>query len=337
MAEPSFSPETAVDIPLERSLYVGKILRAILYGVEICTFFASVYYISNGSSGSNRRKVRKGQRLYIGYGGILLALVTIEVAMDGLWGQYMWIDRRNNPGGPLGYFVASEGSWYIVLGWAAGIMTNILGDALLVYRCFIIWNSRWYIIALPLLTFLASSVLAIITIVETALPNRSVLNGGNPVRLAVTWVSLTVSLNVIVTSMICLRLLQARARTLGVLSPEMSRTYTSVVAVLIESAAPFTVIGISLVVVTAKSSPLTYAFSDIWSLFCSLSPQMIILRVAMGQGWRKETSKELTTTVVFAPTAVRVHEQSRGVHVAIYDTKDNSGPGTPEDVSISSA
>jgi hypothetical protein len=152
MAEPSFSPATVINIPLERSLYVGKIIRAILYGegfpidresfvrapyrqgagVEICTFFASVYceYTSDGSS--SQRKVRKGRRLYIGYGALLLALVTIEVAMDGLWGQYMWIDRRNTPGGPLGFFLSSEGSWYIVTGWAAGITTNILGDALLV-------------------------------------------------------------------------------------------------------------------------------------------------------------------------------------------------------------
>ena len=146
MSDPVFSPATPINIPLERSLYVGKILRAVLYGensqlvmnhlsapykqgagAEICTFFASIYCISNSSSGH-----RKGQRLYIGYGGILLLLVTIEVAMDGLWGQYMWIDHRNYPGGPLGFFVASEGSWYIVTGWAAGIVTNILGDALLV-------------------------------------------------------------------------------------------------------------------------------------------------------------------------------------------------------------
>jgi hypothetical protein len=118
------------------------------------------------------------------------------------------------------------------------------------------------------LLFSIFSVLAIFTIVETALPNRSVLISGNPVHVAVAWISLTVSLNVIVTSMICFRLLQARARTLGVLPPEMSKMYTSVVAVLIESAAPFTIIGLCLVVVTAKNSPLTFAFSDIWSLFC---------------------------------------------------------------------
>ena len=90
-----------------------------------------MYWVSKQSSNH-----RKGQRLYIGYGGVLLALTTIEVAMDGLWGQYMWIDHRNYPGGPLGYFVASLGSWYNVTGWAAGIATNILGDALLVRPVF---------------------------------------------------------------------------------------------------------------------------------------------------------------------------------------------------------
>ena len=118
------------------------------------------------------------------------------------------------------------------------------------------------------LFFSPFSVLAIFTIVETALPDRSVLRGGNPVHLVVAWASLTVTLNIIVTSMICFRLLRARALTLGALSPEMSRMYTSIVAILIESAAPFTIIGIGLVVTTAKNSPLTYAFADIWSLFC---------------------------------------------------------------------
>jgi len=63
---------------------------------------------------------------------------------------------------------------------------------------------------------------------------------------------------------------------------------------------------------------------------------MIILRVAMGHGWRKNTAKEIDTTLVFATrTTVRVHEQSQGVHVTTYSTKDpNSGLGTPAERSI---
>ena len=44
-----------------------------------------------------------------------------------------------------------------------------------------------------------------------------------------------------------------------------------------------------------------YTESNCVSLFCqSLSPQMIILRVAMGHGWLKETVNENNTALVFA-------------------------------------
>ena len=63
---------------------------------------------------------------------------------------------------------------------------------------------------------------------------------------------------------------------------------------------------------------------------------MIILRVAMGRGWREETAKEINTTLVFAePPTARLHEQSQEVHVTIYNTKDpESELGTPTDMSI---
>jgi len=146
MADADISPATPVNIPLERSLYIGNILRGILYGenfpltrnylfssykqetgLEISTFFAAVYCISHRSA-----VYRKGQKFYVVYGGILLALATIEVTLDALWGEFMWIDHRNHPGGPLGFWVASQNAWYTVTGWTAGIMTNILGDGLLV-------------------------------------------------------------------------------------------------------------------------------------------------------------------------------------------------------------
>lgn len=140
------STATPIDLPLERSLYVGNFFRAILYGewffefspffyihlhrwigIELFTFFAAVYCVLGRPS-----SYRKGRIFYIAYGGVLLTLVTIAVTTDGLWGQYMWIDRRNYPGGPLGFFAASENAWYNVFGSAADATANILGDGLLV-------------------------------------------------------------------------------------------------------------------------------------------------------------------------------------------------------------
>ena len=76
------------------------------------------------------------------------------------------------------------------------------------------------------------------------------------------------SLNVIVTSMICFRLLRMRALAREVLTPETSKMYTSIAAMLIESAAPFTILGIVVVVIGAQEKPLTWGFAYIWAMFC---------------------------------------------------------------------
>jgi hypothetical protein len=58
------------------------------------------------------------------------------MTLDALWGQYMWIDDRNYPGGPLGFFVVTGDAWYNVLGLATGAVVNTLGDGLLVRPIF---------------------------------------------------------------------------------------------------------------------------------------------------------------------------------------------------------
>src|SRR5579863_4430572 len=109
--------------------------------------------------------------------------------------------------------------------------------------------------------------LSIITLVECAIPHTSLLKG-KPIQLAVPWASLSVSLNIILTSMICFRLLRMRALMRDVLDPEMSRTYASIAAMLIESAAPFSILGIGLVVTAARKGPLIFAFGYVWTTFC---------------------------------------------------------------------
>ena len=100
--------------------------------MDIFAFFASVYCISDRPT-----VYRKGQTFYVVYGGILLALITIDVALGALGGQYMWIDHRNYPGGPLVYFLATKAAWFNVFGMAAGAAANILGDGLLVRLIFL--------------------------------------------------------------------------------------------------------------------------------------------------------------------------------------------------------
>jgi hypothetical protein len=110
------------------------------------------------------------------------------------------------------------------------------------------------------------AVLSIVTVVKIAQP-PSYLLGGKLITV-VPWVSLSVGLNILVTAMICFRLLRMRARMREVLPLEMSRTYTNVAAILVESAAPLSILGIGVVVTSAQNGPLTFAFGYVWNMFC---------------------------------------------------------------------
>jgi len=95
--------------------------------VEVFTFVTSIYCISQRPS-----EYRKRQKFYIVIGVILLALVTTQVALDVMWGTFMWISHRNYPGGPLGFYGASEGAWYNAMDFTANAMANTIADGLLV-------------------------------------------------------------------------------------------------------------------------------------------------------------------------------------------------------------
>jgi hypothetical protein len=75
---------------------------------------------------------RKRQKFYMIYGAILFALVTMQVAVDAMWGTFMWISHRNYPGGPLGFYEASEGAWYNAVDFDSHAAADILADGLLV-------------------------------------------------------------------------------------------------------------------------------------------------------------------------------------------------------------
>ncbi|RXW20662.1 hypothetical protein EST38_g5174 [Candolleomyces aberdarensis] len=108
---------------------------------------------------------------------------------------------------------------------------------------------------------------------------------------------LTVSTNIIATTLITIRLLRAR-RTLAKLLPSADvRVYTGVIAILIESAAPLTIFGIILSAISlgrvsgaiANNSGgiivCSILFEGLFNSFCKLSPHMIIFRVTTGRSF----------------------------------------------------
>lgn len=108
--------------------------------------------------------------------------------------------------------------------------------------------------------------MAMFWVVESALPLATVFTKQS-VTFAVPWISLTSGLNTIITVLIAGRIIYLSRGIADVLPPEDTRVYTNTVAILVESALPFTLLGIVFAVTLGKGIPESIALSDIWGIF----------------------------------------------------------------------
>lgn len=160
--------------------------------------------------------------------------------------------------------------------------------------------------------------MAIVFAIQSGVPGGDFFSG-TAVNFGIPWVVLTITFNILVTGMISVRLISLQKKVYSAFGLDRTIPSVGLVAILVESALPFTLLGIAFLVTYAMNNPTSLAFIGIWGCFCvsfrfskvaeqfligsvqSLSPQAIILRVAMGSAWTKETVWRVTGTHVFDP------------------------------------
>ncbi|KAK7032844.1 hypothetical protein R3P38DRAFT_2919226 [Favolaschia claudopus] len=298
--------------------YIGNTIFAILYGIQLCMFFMSAYFLLRSA------KADKSRYIYIVYSASLLVLLTIAMACNLFFGQMMWIEHRNVDGGPVAFFVNNIAAWYNTFGTAADVTANVLGDGLMLYRCYVFWGGNIWVVAFPALLFLASTAMGIAGTIQSGLPGGDFFHGIS-ISFVTPWLILTIVFNIITTSMIVLRLGLISRTMRKVLTRERAEVYTGVMAILVESALPFTLLGIVYLITYLKNEPEDLAFADIWGAFVALSPQAIILRVAMGSAWTKKTVTRYTTTT---GSAVVFNSESQGTATALRSMRKETWVGS---------
>jgi hypothetical protein len=278
------------ELQFEQSLYIGNLVLAVFFGIALTLCIQSSFYLLK----HGHRKPRN--YFYVFYSILLMLFYTISMASNATMGQRMWIDHRDIPGGPPAYFGIHVNDWYNTFGSAASVALMVTADTLMLYRCFIVLGSQYRYILLPGLT-LASTALGIVSVVSSAEP-QNFLFSGNSASFGSAMASLSVVYNGMVTLLICGKVLYVKRRVKGLSPGTGSHVYTNVIAIVIESALPYALAGI-MFAATFNETSISLGFKAPWAGFAAISPQLIILRVAMGTAWSKNT---LTDTYELKPS-----------------------------------
>ncbi|KAH6908439.1 hypothetical protein BKA70DRAFT_1562527 [Coprinopsis sp. MPI-PUGE-AT-0042] len=177
-----------------------------------------------------------------------------------------------------------------------------IADAVLVYRCYIVWFDLRWVVALPAAIFLAGIGVSLRTYIPLHFEDR---------KLDTADLCLTVGLNALITILILFRLVQAQKRFETVLPYTNHKVYLRIITFLAESAAPAAIFGAGSVITVPfiETSPRAWTanvvFHTLYGVAVLLTPQLIIFRVATGTSWAhtRETSNVFSRPLEFAGQA----------------------------------
>ncbi|KAH6899457.1 hypothetical protein BKA70DRAFT_1115407 [Coprinopsis sp. MPI-PUGE-AT-0042] len=283
---PEYVPSD-VDLLTERSNLNGLIIAGVAYGMVFTLFAQCVAMIASGSRHWKARWV-----MY--YTIALFVAATIGFAGNTLFVQMTYIDYRNIPGGPNMFTLTYFGHPVNMVANCAYVFISWIADGLLLYRFAVICKFTVLSMALPAAVYLSIIAMSISLLVATALPGAGFWQT-QAVRFGVAYWGLSVALNVGITLAIAVRVLLMRSKHKAIFKDHYTSPYTSVAAMLIESASLYAVWALLFIILYGKGSYVQNYILPSLGQVQSIASLLIIFRVSQGSAWDRSTASRLTT------------------------------------------
>jgi len=270
------------DFPVDVAQMVGLFMECILYGVYLVTFGMCMRALLS----------KRTANASIKYHMVLVSLLmftfaTLDVAF-GLRHNLEAFIYYKGPGGAIGEF-GIESNWVNVMKTADYVAQTAIGDGILVYRCYMVYNKRWIIVSIPAILWLATSVCSVITIeIEATLRQNAFLNERSLTPFITSTLILTLVLNILTTSLIVYKIYTVNRNSTSFQSRSNIGSTTEVtqlgqvMRIIIESGLIYTLSVVITVATHLSASNAQYGVSDSVVQIIGIVFNLIIIRVDQG-------------------------------------------------------
>ncbi|EJT99281.1 hypothetical protein DACRYDRAFT_82382 [Dacryopinax primogenitus] len=247
----------AIRFPLDQAFIVGIWLEGCFYGIFIPIFGASVYVLVA------KKGLLVKLNLPILIAAILMfALATAHVTINVYRLIHGFVLNESVPGAAVLYLYSlsepTQKAKDIVY-----VTQSLLGDGLNIYRSWLIWNKNWRIPVFPMLLWLTTCVVGYYIpgyLFQFYQTDSNIF--GSRYRTYVTiWYTLTMVQNIITTSLIAFRLWRHERQIGDYRTGNFS--LTSIIQIILESAAIYVAAQVVLLVTYACSDNAQYVLLEI--------------------------------------------------------------------------
>ncbi|KAF9455989.1 hypothetical protein BDZ94DRAFT_1276776 [Collybia nuda] len=291
----------ASTIPLDKAYLTAIWLETLFYGINILLFFSYLFIARYKQKTPHVNKV------------ILLTAIsmfcfsTIHVSMGFARLIDGFIYLRDKPGGPAAFFsdvsIPANVAKVII-----HTVNSILGDGIVVWRCYHVWGRSWWICIVPVLLIIASAVCGFgqgVIFAQAKTTHSAFVS--TLARWNGSLFVLSLTTNVVVTTLIAARIWYL-ARESGSSFANSSFKYRRVLTLIVESGAIYSSALIIEITLYFLNSNAFYIVYDPIAQLTAIVPTMIIVMTSLGltssELSRQEgTTRTLTFQAASNPTA----------------------------------
>ncbi|KAG1735546.1 hypothetical protein EDB19DRAFT_1910619 [Suillus lakei] len=130
------------NIPLDTASIISTVLEGMLYGFSLLMFIGTSWALFQ------RNTRRAANRRMVTIACSLLLFSTAHIIIDVIRTEEGLVQQRSTfPGGPIAFF-SDVAQWSFVYKNLIYTLQTLVGDGVVIYRCYVVWQS-WYIIIIP--------------------------------------------------------------------------------------------------------------------------------------------------------------------------------------------
>ncbi|KAK0232154.1 hypothetical protein EDD85DRAFT_102056 [Armillaria nabsnona] len=247
------------------SAFVGAYISTFLYGAYIVI----VYHCSLVMY--HRYKTKQLHMYLLGTHITLFLLINLRCMTTII--RTLYGVMHQEPDGTINLHPLWS-SWSLIEN-SAWVLTILVADAFLIYRTFLVWMNKCTVVFVPLLLFAADAGTGIYLLVILAKSTTTLHRQLNANRY---FGIMTLVVNVVCTALISYRIWTVRRNVSG--TRLGADPLTGVIALIVESAAVYTVLLICLIVTLGLRSFIYYVLFDIQAAVIGIVFSMIIIRVS---------------------------------------------------------
>jgi uncharacterized membrane protein len=265
------------DVPFDITYLVSIWLEALVYGFFVCIFCASCYVNITLRSTQDAHS-----KIMFGVSALMFLIATLHVSMNCYRMVMAYCINRLSPGGPVGY-ISQLAPWDHVFKDTLYATQEILGDAVAIYRTYVVWGRDWRPVLVPGCLIIVSLVsgYTVCGLYPTEDPNSTVFDP-RLTHWITTFYAITVVQSGLTTSLMAYRIWQTDRRS-AAYRTNREGNLMPILRILIESASIQFIIEVILLSLYSANYNAQYLLLEMVTPLVGITFGAITIRIALHQ------------------------------------------------------